>query len=122
MKNAIITGATGMVGSLVLKECLSNSEISRVTIISRRSTGIKNEKLVEVIHSDFTNFTDIEGYFKNQDIAYYCIGVYTGAVPRDEFRTITVDYAKAFAEIFFMLFKRSRRRSNREKPDDVCQR
>ena len=98
MKNVIIAGATGMVGGLVLQHCLHSPDIHKVTIIVRRSTGIVNEKLMEVIHNDFTDYVSIEEHFKNQDIAYYCLGVYTGAVPRDEFRTITVDYTKAFAD------------------------
>jgi nucleoside-diphosphate-sugar epimerase len=99
MKNVIIAGAAGMVGGLVLQNCLNNPSINKVTIIVRRATGIMNEKLTEVIHNDFTNYNSIEEYFRNQDIAFFCIGVYTGAVPRDEFRTITVDYTQAFAEI-----------------------
>jgi uncharacterized protein YbjT (DUF2867 family) len=99
MKNVIIAGATGMVGGLVLQECLHNPDIHKVTIIVRRSTGIANTKLMEVIHNDFTDYASIEEHFKNQDIAYYCIGVYTGTVSRDEFRKITVDYTKAFAEV-----------------------
>jgi len=38
---------------------------------------------------DFLDYSKIEMYFKNQDIAYYCIGVYTGSVSRDEFKKIT---------------------------------
>ena len=98
MKNVIITGATGMIGGLILEACLNSPDIGKVTIIVRRSTGISNDKLTEVIHQDFNDFTSVESYFKNQDIAYYCLGVYTGAVDRDRFRMITVDYTDAFAE------------------------
>ncbi|MFC2101204.1 NAD(P)H-binding protein [Bacteroidota bacterium] len=97
-KNVIITGATGMTGSLVLQECLSSSEIEKATSIARHPSGITHEKLTEIIHNDFTDFSTIEAYFKNQDIAYYCIGVYSGTVPREEFSKITVDFTKAFAE------------------------
>ena len=99
MKNVIITGATGMVGSLVLRECLDNNEVQTVTIIVRRSTGITHKKLLEVVHEDFTDYSDISGSFKNKDIAYYCIGIYTGQVSRDEFQKITVDFTKAFANM-----------------------
>ncbi|MFC2136726.1 NAD(P)H-binding protein [Bacteroidota bacterium] len=99
MNNAIITGATGMVGRLVLQECLTSPEISKVTSLVRRSAGIDHEKLKEIIVNDFTDYSENEEHFKNQDIAYFCIGVYTGTVLRDEFRRITVDYTKAFADI-----------------------
>jgi uncharacterized protein YbjT (DUF2867 family) len=98
MKNVILTGATGMVGRLILQYCLNDQNIRKVTAILRRPTGIVHDKLIELIIDDFTNFSEVTDHFKNQDIAYYCLGVYTGAVNRDEFRRITVDYTKAFAD------------------------
>ncbi len=86
MKNVIITGATGMVGGIVLKKCLEDASISKVTSLVRRSSGISDPKLVEVIHQDFSSFKGLEEYFKNQDIAHFCIGAYTGAVPDDIFK------------------------------------
>ncbi|MDF1547759.1 MAG: NAD-dependent epimerase/dehydratase family protein [Bacteroidales bacterium] len=100
MKTAIITGASGMIGGLVLQECLNSDYIGKVISITRRPIGIKHDKLKEIIHHDFNNYSSIAAHFENIDIAYFCIGVYTGAVSRDEFRTITVDYTKAFAEMF----------------------
>ena len=99
MKNVIITGATGMIGGIVLDMCLENDEIGKVTSIVRRATGKTHDKLVEVIHKDFLDYSSIESHFDNQDICYFCIGVYTGAVPRDKFREITIDYTKVFAEL-----------------------
>ena len=99
MKNVIITGATGMIGGSVLDMCLESQEIVKVTSIVRRATGKIHEKLNEVIHKDFLDYSSIENHFENQDICYFCIGVYTGAVPRDKFREITVDYTKVFAEL-----------------------
>lgn len=98
MKNAIITGATGMIGGLILDQCLESPDIGKVTAIVRKSTGISHEKLTEVIHMDFNDFSSIAPCFENQDIAWYCLGVYTGAVDRDTFRKITTDYTRAFAQ------------------------
>ncbi len=97
MKNVIITGATGMVGGIVLRECLASKEVGKVTLISRRSTGLTHAKLEEVIHSDFTDFSTIQQHFQSQDIAYFCIGVYTGQVSNEVFKRITVDFTKAFS-------------------------
>jgi uncharacterized protein YbjT (DUF2867 family) len=98
MKNVIITGPTGMVGGLALKYCLDSKDVGKVTIVTRRPTGIKHPKLTEVIHSDFIDYSPISGHLKNQDVALYCIGVYTGAVPADEFTKITVEYTISFAK------------------------
>lgn len=95
----IITGATGMIGGIVLQHCLERNDITDVISISRKTSGLKHEKLQELIHADFTNYSGLEEHFKNVDIVYFCIGVYTGAVSRDKFREITVDYTKAFADV-----------------------
>jgi nucleoside-diphosphate-sugar epimerase len=98
LRNVIITGTNGMIGSLVLENCLERDDVNKITSIVRRKTGKLHPKLVEVIHEDFSDFSKVKEYFKNQDICFYCVGVYTGQVPRDEFYKITVDFTKAFAE------------------------
>ncbi|NAS11502.1 NAD(P)H-binding protein [Poritiphilus flavus] len=98
MKNALITGATGMIGSIVLDHCLKSEEIASVTSIVRRKSGVEHPKLKEIIHEDFTDYTSIRDHFRDIDVAFYCIGVYTGAVPDDIFRKITVDYTVVFTD------------------------
>jgi nucleoside-diphosphate-sugar epimerase len=97
MKNVIITGANGMVGKLVLEKCLLNKEIATVTTITRKLMDVMHPKLKQLIHSDFLDFSSIELAFKNKDICFYCIGVYTGQVPTAEFQKITVVYTEVFA-------------------------
>jgi nucleoside-diphosphate-sugar epimerase len=99
MKNVIITGTNGMIGRLVLDECLKRDEVKKITSITRRPLGIKNAKLIEVIHDNFLDYSNVEGYLKDQDVCFYCIGVYTGQVPTDEFKKITVDFTKVFGEV-----------------------
>lgn len=99
MKNVIITGSSGMVGALILKKCLDSKDVKKVTSIVRKATGISHPKLNEIIHDNFLDYSAISAQFKDQDIAFYCIGVYTGAVPRNQFREITIGYTIAFAEI-----------------------
>src|SRR5688500_17487134 len=98
MKNILIAGSSGMIGNLVLQNCLKRDDVQKVTAIARRKSGIDHAKLVEIVHTDFLNYTAINEYFRGQDVCFYCIGVYTGQVPRKEFRKITVDYTRDFAE------------------------
>ncbi|NER15395.1 NAD(P)H-binding protein [Leptobacterium flavescens] len=98
MKKVIIAGASGMTGNLVLEHCLSSSEIVEVTSLARTRTNKEHSRLNEVIISDFTDYSRQEDLFHGVDIAFFCIGVYTGQVPGKKFREITVDYAIAFAE------------------------
>jgi uncharacterized protein YbjT (DUF2867 family) len=47
---AIVIGATGLVGNLVLNELLSDNDFSEVRIFVRRPTGITNPKLKEFVN------------------------------------------------------------------------
>jgi len=94
----IIAGGTGMVGSLVLNHCLNTADISEVISLGRKPTEKKDTKLKEVVISNFEDYSEQEHLFKNVDVAFFCIGVYTGQVSDDLFKTITVDYAEAFAK------------------------
>ena len=99
MKKVIITGASGMIGQLVLEHCLSSNSITEVVSLVRRPTEYNNPKLKEVVVNDFTDYSEIADDFKNGDVAFFCIGVYTGQVSNAEFKAITVDYAVKFAEM-----------------------
>lgn len=97
MKNILITGSTGMIGHLVLQKCLKHDGAQQITSITRRKSGLNAPRLVEILHDDFLDYAAIADCFKNQDLCFFCIGVYTGQVSREVFRRITVDYTKAFA-------------------------
>lgn len=98
MKKIILTGATGMVGGIVQRECLAANEVEKVTSIVRRPLGATHPKLEEIIHKDFMDFSSIEEHFKEQDVAHFCIGAYTGAVPDEVFKKITFEFVQVFAD------------------------
>ena len=99
MKNVIITGTNGMIGNLILELCLKSDEIGKITSITRKPIGIQHSKLTEIIHNDFLDLKPIEKDFEHQAICFYCLGVYTGQVPNEEFNKITIDYTKSFADM-----------------------
>lgn len=94
----IMTGATGMVGSLVLQKALDSPKINEVVSFTRNLTGIKHQKLTEIQTENFEDYSTFSKEFKNVDIGVFCIGVYTGAVKDEIFKKITVDYAVAFSQ------------------------
>ncbi|MCP5368194.1 MAG: NAD(P)H-binding protein [Hyphomicrobiales bacterium] len=96
-KNVILTGATGMIGGLVLDACLARDDVAAVTSILRRPSGRAHPRLTEVVHGDFTDFSAIAAHFAGQDICFFCLGVYTGQVDTAQFRRITIDVTRAFA-------------------------
>lgn len=101
MKNILITGSNGMIGKLVLENCLNSQSVATVISITRKPAGIIHPKLTEIIHTDFLNYAGLETHFRNKDVCFFCIGVYTGQVPVDQFKTITVGFTKAFSEMLY---------------------
>lgn len=98
-KKVLITGATGMIGGLVLQYCLESHDVSEVISLVRRPPGKSHKKLREVIIEDFQNLEEDAEYLESIDVVYYCLGVYTGAVSRESFREITVDYPDTLANV-----------------------
>lgn len=97
-KKILIAGASGMIGSLVLEASLRSEEVGQVVSLVRKSSGASHAKLVEIQAADMLNLPEGD-YLKNVDAVYYCIGVYTGAVPTEQFRQITVDFPQALANV-----------------------
>lgn len=98
MSKVLITGASGMIGSLILSRALNDASVEEVISLVRQKSGVKNKKLTEVVVKNFEVLSEVEKFLNNVDVVYYCIGVYTGAVKEDLFKKITVTYPKVLAE------------------------
>jgi nucleoside-diphosphate-sugar epimerase len=96
---ALILGATGMVGSEVLTQCLSHDQLEHVLCVGRRSTDIEHPKLLEIEHGDFLNFSSLSADLENVDVVFYCLGVYQAKVSKKQFWKITVDYLDALVQV-----------------------
>ena len=99
MKRVVIVGASGMVGGYALRYLLEDPAVGRVTSIGRRNLGVSHPKLTEILHSDFADCSPLAEALTGHDAAVYCLGAYTGAVPDEELRRITVDYTVEFARV-----------------------
>jgi len=56
----LIAGATGNIGSAALHEALDHPDITTVVVLARRELDIKNAKLLTIVKTDFTSYTDEE--------------------------------------------------------------
>lgn len=95
----VIVGASGMVGGYALRYALENPTIGRVTAIGRKTLGISDPKLKEVLHRDFADCSALAEPLSGQDVVVFCLGAYTGAVTDAELRTITVNYPIELARV-----------------------
>jgi nucleoside-diphosphate-sugar epimerase len=123
----IITGATGMVGSEVLRQAISDNDIESITIIVRRATDITHPKLKTILHQNFLDYSNLTDVFKNNDAVIWCLGISQNQVNKEEYIKITYDYTVAFARdmlnansnLAFLFFKRSRCRQHRANKNTV---
>ena len=95
---AILTGSTGMVGRAVLLECLDHPQVERVLVVNRRPLDVQPPKLREEILEDFRRVDRLRSVFADYDACFYCAGVSAVGKSEAEYRRITYDLTRTFAE------------------------
>lgn len=88
-KSAIILGATGLTGGIVLQELLEDARYSKIILFSRSACEISHEKIEEHLIDLF----ELENYKKDfvADDVFCCIGT-TKAKTKDEALYKKIDY------------------------------
>lgn len=87
----ILAGASGLIGSKLLSELIRSDEISEILLILRKSLGISDHKVRELI----VNFDETESFSSeiSGDIIFSCLGTTKSATPEPEdYRKIDMDY------------------------------
>lgn len=92
-----IFGASGMVGSGALLECLADDRVTSVLVVGRSRCGVEHPKVEEILHADFFDYGPIRSRFAGLDACFFCLGV--SAAGRDEstYRHLTYDLTLAAA-------------------------
>jgi uncharacterized protein YbjT (DUF2867 family) len=78
-KTAIILGATGLTGGILLKQLLEDQRYGTVKSFSRSSTGIGHSKLREYL-GDLLNLSQFKEEFRGDEV-YCCIGTTKSKTP-----------------------------------------
>jgi uncharacterized protein YbjT (DUF2867 family) len=97
--NVILFGATGMIGQGVLRECLLDPDVTRVLSVARSSTGQHDDKLRELLHEDFTNFSAVERELTGYDACFFCLGVSSAGMSEADYARVTYDFTLAAARV-----------------------
>ena len=95
--NVILFGATGMVGQGVLRECLLDPDVQQILSIVRTPSGQKNDKLRELVHTDFFNYSAIEPELTGFDTCFFCLGVSSAGMDEVKYTHLTYDLTLAAA-------------------------
>lgn len=86
-KTAIILGATGLTGNILLHKLLSDDRYDRVKVFTRRSVAFSDPKLEEFV-GDLLNLEQFRTDFTADEV-YCCIGTTAKQTPdRDKYREI----------------------------------
>jgi uncharacterized protein YbjT (DUF2867 family) len=99
----VLFGATGMIGSGALIECLAHPDVEAVLAVGRRSSGVVHEKLSEVLQDDFLDYSAISDRLRVYDACLFCLGVSAAGMSEAEYTRVTHDFTVAAAEAFFAM-------------------
>jgi len=93
----ILFGASGMVGSGVLRECLLDPHVEQVLSVGRHPLGRTEPKLAELRFPDLTDLSLARGRLRGYDAAFFCLGVSSAGLSENEYRRVTHDLTLSVA-------------------------
>ncbi len=98
----VFFGATGMVGSSVLRQCLLDPDVEQVLAIGRNASSIDAAKLRNLVRPDMFDF-DVRGEaLGTYDACFFCLGVSSVGMSEDDYERIsyqlTMGWARVLAE------------------------
>ncbi|GGG37522.1 NAD(P)H-binding protein [Bizionia arctica] len=88
-KTAIILGATGLTGGLVLEQLVLDTRYSKIILFSRSSCNIKHDKIEEHL-VDLMDLSSYKNLFIGDEV-FCCIGTTKAKTP-DEEKYLQIDY------------------------------
>ena len=96
---AVIAGASGLVGSILLNKLLNDTHNDQVIAIGRRTLNLNDSKLTEVIFSDLENLDSFSDQLKG-DLYFCCLGTtIKKAQTKENFIKVDLDAVVGFAKI-----------------------
>ncbi|CAN5338708.1 epimerase [soil metagenome] len=93
----LLFGASGMVGTGVLRECLLADDVTVVRSVGRTPLTTQHAKLVETIRSDLYDYASIEAELTGYDACFFCLGVSSFGLQESAYSRLTYDLTLAAA-------------------------
>jgi uncharacterized protein YbjT (DUF2867 family) len=98
VKTALLFGASGLVGSHLLNQLISNKNYSKIKLFVRSSIDIIDPK-IEIIQTDFNNLENHREDIKGDD-CFFCIGTTRKNSPdKNEYKRVELEIPKQIAQI-----------------------
>jgi uncharacterized protein YbjT (DUF2867 family) len=99
----ILFGATGMVGSAVLTQCLADADVEAVLSVGRRPSGFSHPKLKELLHTDFFDYSTVKEQLRGYDACFFTLGLSSLGRSEAEYTRDTHDLTLAAARALLEL-------------------
>ena len=71
----LVSGATGLAGSEVVRQCFLDPEIEEVVALARRPLADSHAKLTLVVHENFLDYSAIKDALARCDAWLWCLGI-----------------------------------------------
>jgi uncharacterized protein YbjT (DUF2867 family) len=98
VKTALLFGASGLVGSHLLNQLISNNNYSKIKLFVRSTIEIDDPK-IEIIQTDFNNLANHKEDIIGDD-CFFCIGTTKKNSPdKKEYKRVELDVPKQIAQI-----------------------
>ena len=95
----VLFGATGMVGSAVLRECLLDRDVTSVLAVGRQAPGASDAKLRMLIRPDMFDVAVGDTDFRGYDACFFCLGVSSVGKSEAEYTHLTYDLTMKWAQV-----------------------
>lgn len=98
-----IFGASGTAGDGILKAALSDSDVARIHVITRRTTprieaGVASGKVVMTKHADYLDYSALQDQFRDLNAVYWALGTSSRNVDDETYSVIHVDFPVQFVK------------------------
>ena len=93
----LIFGSTGMVGNALLQQCVIDERIEKIVLVNRSKIDFKNKKVEEILHSNFNDFSTLEGKFQEIESCFFCLGTTAVGKTKLQYEEITINITQAAA-------------------------
>lgn len=101
--NVVLFGATGMIGTGVLRECLAGGTVGRVVSVQRAAAASPHPRVTELVRTDFLDWGDAPDVLGGLDACFFCLGVSSAGMKEADYHRVTFEYtlaaANALAEV-----------------------
>lgn len=99
----VLFGASGMVGTGVLREALSAPDVETVLCVLRTSTGMTHPKLRELVMADLFEVSAVEDQLVGYDACIWAIGVSSAGLDEAAYARITEELTLVWARTLLRL-------------------